>query len=378
MSLEAARQSAEDRAISAETAAAAAVTERDSLAMRLALAEAEIEKLRVATASTEEATERAKTAATTAETTFREASQTAACEKAALEAKVLELQSYLRTTTTDLATTSRQFSQATNQLQVVTEEAARLQSSNAKLSQDLEGKSDDPPVLAYLSACFLSRLDLMTLVAGSRVIRAGMVVQLAMVKQERNAAILKVIEKDGVLKRLSEQLQKVQTELEQVRASREQHTTTLSQARDALRKSEAISKKTIGDVTKLGRTLSSAMVVLGVSFGPQTPETLIEEVGRLPGVVRELELSTAHRVVHRILAMIESHYQGLDRMALSGGWAPGISDDQCDKLEADCAAFAREMANAALKDLKITATRRVGGSRSSRAPELNMPQIIML
>jgi hypothetical protein len=47
----------------------------------------------------------------------------------------------------------------------------------------------------------------MTLAAGSRVIRAGMVVQLATVKQERNAAILKVIEKDGVLKRSSEQLQ---------------------------------------------------------------------------------------------------------------------------------------------------------------------------
>jgi hypothetical protein len=46
----------------------------------------------------------------------------------------------------------------------------------------------------------------MTLVAGSRVIRAGMVVQLETVKQERNVAILKVIEKDDVLKRLSEQL----------------------------------------------------------------------------------------------------------------------------------------------------------------------------
>jgi hypothetical protein len=52
-SLEAARQSAEDRAISAETAVAATVTERDSLASRLALAEAEIEKLRVAAASAE-------------------------------------------------------------------------------------------------------------------------------------------------------------------------------------------------------------------------------------------------------------------------------------------------------------------------------------
>jgi hypothetical protein len=34
--------------------------------------------------------------------------------------------------------------------------------------------------------------------------------------------------------------------------------------------------------------------------------------------------------------MIESHNQGLDRMALNGGWAPGISDDQCDELEVDC------------------------------------------
>jgi hypothetical protein len=44
-SLEAARQSTEDRAISAETTAVAVATERDSLASRLALAEAEIEKL---------------------------------------------------------------------------------------------------------------------------------------------------------------------------------------------------------------------------------------------------------------------------------------------------------------------------------------------
>jgi hypothetical protein len=75
------------------------------------------------------------------------------------------------------------------------------------------------------------------------------------------------------------------------------------------------------------------MAALGVSFGPRTPETLIEEVGRLPGMVWELELSTARRAVHRILAMIESHYQGLDRTALSGGWAPTIPDDQCDELE---------------------------------------------
>jgi hypothetical protein len=97
---------------------------------------------------------------------------------------------------------------------VVIEEASRIQSSNAKLSQDLEGKSDCSWVLVYLSACFLSRLDLMTLVAGSRVIRTRMVVQLEIAKQEQNTAILKVIEKDSVLKHLSEQLQKIQTELE--------------------------------------------------------------------------------------------------------------------------------------------------------------------
>jgi hypothetical protein len=51
--------------------------------------------------------------------------------------------------------------------------------------------------------------------------------------------------------------------------------------------------------------------------------------------------------------MFELHYKGLDRTALSGGWAPGASDDQCDELEEDCAAFACEMADAALKDLEL-------------------------
>jgi hypothetical protein len=95
------------------------------------------------------------------------------------------------------------------------------------------------------------------------------------------------------------------------------------------------------------------MAALGVPLGPRTPETLIEEVGRLPGVVQDLELSTAHRAVHRVLAMIESHYQWLDRMVLSGIWAPGFSNDQCDELETNCAAFTCEMADAVLKDLEL-------------------------
>jgi hypothetical protein len=39
--------------------------------------------------------------------------------------------------------------------------------------------------------------------------------------------------------------------------------------------------------------MGSAMAGLGMSLSPRTPDTLIEEVGRLPGVVRELELSAA-------------------------------------------------------------------------------------
>jgi hypothetical protein len=135
--------------------------------------------------------------------------------------------------------------------------------------------------------------------------------------------------------------------------SREQDATALIHVRDAQRKSEAISQKAIRDIAKLGRAMSSAMAGLGMLLGPMTPETLIEEVGCLSSVVRELELSTAHRAVHRVLAMFESHHQGLDRTTLSGGWAPDISDDQCDELEEDCATFACDMAATALKDLEL-------------------------
>jgi hypothetical protein len=57
---------------------------------------------------------------------------------------VSELERDLGTATTDLVMTSRQFSQVTNQLQVVTKEAAQLHDTNTKLSQDLDGKLDGP------------------------------------------------------------------------------------------------------------------------------------------------------------------------------------------------------------------------------------------
>jgi hypothetical protein len=48
---------------------------------------------------------------------------------------------------------------------------------------------------------------------------------------------------------------------------------------------EAISQKVIGDITKHGRVMSTTMARLGVTLGLMTPDTLIEEVGHLPGVV---------------------------------------------------------------------------------------------
>jgi hypothetical protein len=106
----------------------------------------------------------------------------------------------------------------------------------------------------------------------------------------------------------------------------EQDATALNEARDARRESEVARKKTAEDAAKLGRAIIVSMSRLGVSLGLVAPEALAEEVRRLPDVVWELELATARRVVHRVLAMFESHYPRLDHMALSDGWAPGISD----------------------------------------------------
>jgi hypothetical protein len=56
------------------------------------------------------------------------------------------------------------------------------------------------------------------------VIRVGMVAKLAAVKQERNATILKVIEKEGGVRRLSEKLQsKRQTLVSASSSSRAHH-----------------------------------------------------------------------------------------------------------------------------------------------------------
>jgi Flp pilus assembly secretin CpaC len=109
--------------------------------MKLAQAEAENERLRAAAATATDTAEKATTAAATAEAAARDATQTAAQEKMVLEAKVAELErDLLATAGADLTTANRQFSEVTNRLHMVSEEATRLWEDNSKLSQDLDGE----------------------------------------------------------------------------------------------------------------------------------------------------------------------------------------------------------------------------------------------
>jgi hypothetical protein len=133
--------------------------------------------------------------------------------------------------------------------------------------------------------------------------------------------------------------------------AQEQVRTELEQAKNTWREPETSCKASIMEHAKLRRVIGGVLSELGVLIGPVLPEALLKLVEFLPEVVKEWEISTARRVVHRVLAMFDSHYQGLDRMALSSGWAHGSSDEHCDQLEEDYASFARDMADVAMKKL---------------------------
>jgi hypothetical protein len=55
-----------------------------------------------------------------------------------------------------------------------------------------------------LATCFLPHSDSLVAVAGARVYRVEMTAKLAEQKQELNTTLLKVIEKDGAIGRLSD------------------------------------------------------------------------------------------------------------------------------------------------------------------------------
>jgi hypothetical protein len=79
---------------------------------------------------------------------------------------------------------------------------------------------------------------------------------------------------------------------------REQAAVELGRARNTRRESEKSRKVNIQDLAKLARAVGAVMIGLGVPFGPMLPDRLVEEVERLPGVIKECELSMARRVVH--------------------------------------------------------------------------------
>jgi hypothetical protein len=75
---------------------------------------------------------------------------------------VAKLERDLATAGADRSTTNRQFSEVTNQLQMVFEEATRLREDNSKLSQDLDGEPGRPlfpqPLLLACSLFVLNGL----------------------------------------------------------------------------------------------------------------------------------------------------------------------------------------------------------------------------
>jgi chromosome segregation ATPase len=151
--LEATKQSAEDRATTALSVAATTTTERDALATRLALPEEEIERLWAAATFANEAAERDTTSFAAAEASARDVARAAAQEKA----EVTDLEWDLAAAGADLATANHQFSEVSTQLQVASEEVTRLREDDSKLSQGLDGESNKPffsPPL--LLACFCS------------------------------------------------------------------------------------------------------------------------------------------------------------------------------------------------------------------------------
>jgi hypothetical protein len=75
--------------------------------------------------------------------------------------------------------------------------------------------------------------------------------------------------------------------------AQEQVAVELEQARSARCESEASRETSILDHAKLVRAIDRVLSGLGIPMGPMLPDMLLEEVGRLPKVIREWELSTA-------------------------------------------------------------------------------------
>jgi hypothetical protein len=67
--------------------------------------------------------------------------------------------------------------------------------------------------------------------------------------------------------------------------AREQDTFALNQAQNARRESEEARRVNIEDLSKLGRAIGTIMARIGMLLRPVLPDTLVEEVVRLPGAI---------------------------------------------------------------------------------------------
>jgi hypothetical protein len=86
---------------------------------------------------------------------------------------------------------------------------------------------------------------------------------------------------------------KSRADIEQSQMAQEQVAIELGQTRNTRHGSEESLKVNIQDLAKLVSAIGVVMTGISVPFGPMLPDRLLEEVGRLPEVIRERELSTS-------------------------------------------------------------------------------------
>jgi hypothetical protein len=82
----------------------------------------------------------------------------------------------------------------------------------------------------------------------------------------------------------------------------------LEQAKTTQCEMEESRRASILENTKLGRAVGMVLSEFGTPSESTLTERLLEEASRLPEMIKERELSTARRAVHRVLTIFNSHY----------------------------------------------------------------------
>jgi hypothetical protein len=238
-----------------------------------------------------------------------------------------------------------------------------------------------PVGAALLSRRFLAVSTCLLAGAGLRVAHAAIAVRLTYEAQKVTDTELKILELGGAAKRLSEQLESTTPWL-YLRFSScflvlqlYLHLSILPQrSRPSSRNPEKLNKRPREGSSSPRRPCArqrcctrrmswTALSLGGLLVGAcrilvsRLARTILERSWNRSGISRVRSRSESYRPLGRWCTGCSPcsipTTQGLDRTSLSGGWAPGCSDDHCDNLEEGCAAFARAMANVVMKDLDL-------------------------